>query len=153
MGLDVYVYTDLKRVNASYKGEDRLTLYPEYDQGDGLAGTYRAVETGHFHAGSYSGYNYFRNQLTQFAYNMPAKDLWESSIESGPFYEIINFTDCDGHIGPTTSAKLYNDFEQYYEKAKTYDSDIGNYSFKGRYENFMNFFKIASENNGVVIFA
>ena len=68
----------------------------------------------HFRAGSYSGYNQFRNLLAQAFHGVDAEEIWsdENSFEGTPFYEMINFSDCDGVFGPTDSAKLYQDFEE-----------------------------------------
>ena len=37
---------------------------------------------------------------------------------TGPFYELINFTDCDGTIGPEVAAKLARDFAEWDERAQ-----------------------------------
>lgn len=57
-----------------------------------------------FRAGSYSGYNRFRNLLSAFANTM------EGQSEDLPFYKLIHFSDCGGCIGPRVSARLHKDF-------------------------------------------
>lgn len=62
-----------------------------------------------FCAGSYSGYDNWRNWLATIAGYQSADYVW-SNITEGPFFELINFSDCEGTIGPAYSAKLYKDF-------------------------------------------
>lgn len=94
-----------------------------------------------------------------------------------PFLELIHFSDCEGIIGPKTSAKLYKDFEKYRDKFKkeskerTRKENEDQYGdllktfgkerlekFLARenqailiYDDFMSAFETAS-NNGVVLF-
>lgn len=44
-----------------------------------------------------------------------AASAWAAT--GGPFWELINFSDCEGVLGPATSAKLAGDFATWQEKA------------------------------------
>lgn len=67
-----------------------------------------------FRAGSYSGYNWWRKQLSQCALEMEPDEVWEGGAADGaPFVELIDFPDNEGVIGPETSAKLLADFEEH----------------------------------------
>ena len=55
------------------------------------------------------------NELATLAGYAGADDAWERT--DGPFWELINFSDCEGVIGPKTSAKLAGDFAAFQEKA------------------------------------
>lgn len=78
---------------------------------------YQYEEEYGFRAGSYGGYNEWRNSLALLAgYARGAESAWAGEV--GPFYELINFSDCEGTIGPVTSAKLAREFEQFTEAAK-----------------------------------
>jgi hypothetical protein len=68
----------------------------------------------HFRAGSYSGYNHWREQLCAAALGVHPKEVWEdpASFDGRPFVELINFADNEGAIGPKTSAKLLADFQR-----------------------------------------
>lgn len=69
-----------------------------------------------FRAGSYGGYNAWRNLLAEVIRGKTAKELWALPDSHEPFNELINFSDSEGYIGPITSAKLAKDFEDYGEK-------------------------------------
>lgn len=73
-------------------------------------GVYQAVETMGFRAGSYGGYNEWRDWLARAAGYRSARSLWEKREQPGPFAELINFSDCEGVIGATVAAKLARDF-------------------------------------------
>lgn len=70
---------------------------------------------GSFRAGSYGGYNEWRDDLAQaIGWLSGARGAWESGEEYGPpFMELINFSDSQGYIGPEISEKLYQDFVNY----------------------------------------
>jgi hypothetical protein len=82
----------------------------------------------HFRAGSYSGYAEWREQLAKLAGYPSVADATEPVPQSkhghthsagawgmteGPFWELINFSDCEGTIGPKVAAKLLRDFIEY----------------------------------------
>lgn len=73
-----------------------------------------------FHAGSYSGYSVYRNHLsTCFLGRGRVVENWldedgywdwlDALPEGTPFYELINFADNEGCIGPIASEKLYKE--------------------------------------------
>ena len=75
---------------------------------------YQVRHRGNFRAGSYSGYSSFRNWLCQFATGSAPERIWEGPYDAGdsrPFFQLINFSDCEGTIGATACAKLARDFE------------------------------------------
>jgi len=65
-----------------------------------------------FRAGSYSGYNKWRDELARRALDLPAATVWEdpSRFVEAPFFELINFSDCEGTIGPDAASDLATDF-------------------------------------------
>lgn len=121
-----------------------------------------------FRAGSYSGYNWWREQLSIMAGYESANEVWENNNLNtrylklneingeenvfGPFVELINFSDCEGVIGPEISKKLYKDFVDFDEKAKEYkmDKDYENY-FYTKYCEWKEAFRVASD-GGLVHF-
>ena len=132
-----------------------LKKFAQYD-------TTSESETGHFRAGSYSGYNQWRNELAIIAGYDSAEQVWEDfdsnirlvklkriegeNAKLKPFYEIINFSDAEGLIGPEICKKLYQDFIDFDDKAKEKDSWI--------YEKYLKWkeaFKVASD-DGLVAF-
>jgi len=69
---------------------------------------YSFADKQRFRAGSYSGYGEWRNSLATVAGFRSARHAWENA-HSGPFFELLNFADNDGVIGPEVSAKLARD--------------------------------------------
>jgi len=89
---------------------------------------YRSEECDDFRAGSYGGYNRWRDELAKLAgwpritheeygrdQHSYAASAWRAT--EGPFWELINFSDCEGVIGAAVSAKLARDFADYQRKA------------------------------------
>jgi hypothetical protein len=66
-----------------------------------------------FAAGSYSGYNRWREILSFVALDVVPEVVWENVDEYAgkPFVELINMADNEGAIGPVTSRKLAMNFE------------------------------------------
>ena len=65
-----------------------------------------------FGAGSYSSHNRFRNILAQCTLGVKADTVWEAYdiYMNQPFFNFINFSDCEGMIGPSYSEALFEDF-------------------------------------------
>lgn len=76
-----------------------------------------------FRAGSYTGYSSWRGHLALFAKKFATNDK--------DFSELINFSDCEGVIGPIISAKLAADFN----KNKDFLEDFSNKTFADSPEN------------------
>lgn len=158
MGLDITAYKDIQKVTGAYvlDGEpvdgagneldynSHVTICinePFKDRADDLIdGTVCTFsEAFEFRAGSYSGYSIWREKLAELA-NWPKV--------KGPFWELICFSDCEGVIGPKTSAKLAKDFADYQKKADDHKDDY----FRERYNDWRKAFEMASQ-NGMVDFS
>ncbi len=74
-----------------------------------------------FSAGSYSGYNNWREQLSQLMLGVKPETVWRNpdQFKYSPFVELIHFSDCEGSIGPDTSRKLHHDFMDHMDIAAT----------------------------------
>lgn len=162
MGLDITAYKQIQKVEAIddggdfyVKGTDDLvdfhaTINPDFkERAEDIEDNscYSAVDSFGFKAGSYGGYNAWRNSLARIAGYKKVdgrfdSGAWES--REGAFYELINFSDCEGVIGSSVSKKLYQDFLSFDEKA----TQEGEY-FYPTYINFMTAFKFASESGAV----
>lgn len=170
MGLNITAIADIgEKVANNWIGWRTETDYPDDDvcfiseghhsrQAEGYDGVYLQDGLTHkFAAGSYIGYNTFRGFLTQAIYGKDPEEIWTESSDVGwgdPFYEIIDFTDCNGVVGPETSAKLFQDFDEYEEQFKNYaQENCENKCEKivRLYGRFRAAFKVASD-TGVVIF-
>ena len=164
MGLDISYYQNLQFDSPDSDDDDDkyetglIHLYMVQggvDRSDGLqTGWYKGERGGNFRAGSYSGYNEWRNQLSLCMLNLSAEKIWESEPDDGgssgrPFVELIHFSDCEGFIGPKTSAKLAADFAANEVKAQRYSEAQGEDWFYTKYKDWMAAFQCASS-NGIV---
>lgn len=162
MGLDIYAASKIQRRPGDYDGEGfYVGSQPDEfaAQADGLEpGSYDYERALDFRAGSYSGYNTWRNQLAELAgypavrhesSYKPSEELYAAGAwkaKGGPFWELINFSDCEGVIGATTSTKLAKDFAEFQAKADAHPSDW----FRACYADWRKAFELASQEGAVV---
>ena len=179
MGLDISYASKInfeKRREPDFEEMDQngVFLYPNdsfLDQSEGIKGGEYISEgiQGSFRAGSYSGYSSWRRTLAKMI-GWEIEDLWQhvgTLVQRNenlndvlnesdelkvdiPFVELLNFSDCEGFIGPKTSAKLHADFLEWDEKAKVSDPFKGGYFYE-TYKEWTEAFKVASD-GGCVIF-
>lgn len=156
MGLDITAYKNLKVVENPQVDEDGELLNWETEwqpgvsmewsekhfpgRGEGI--DYKAVytwEEGYgFHAGSYSGYNWWRSKLEEFA-------------EGDSFQELINFADNEGVIGPVVSKKLLKDFTENEERVVKFADTLGDKGewWINKYKEWEKAFEMAADNGAV----
>lgn len=107
-----------------------------------------------FQVGAYSAYGDWRNKLANVIGYEVADDVWENyGEEEGkdlPFYELINFSDCDGLIGPVVSAKLADDFETFDELAFACSESGAWEDWYELYKKWKTAFKVAADRGAVV---
>lgn len=153
MGLDITYYQNVKQLDCVFDAngepidpQTRQPLPGEWTQAyvnpdfasraDDIQdqAVYAYERDGRFRAGSYSGYNWWREKLAEFAGYKPTKverhgksemrfDQGAFEVEKGPFWELICFSDCEGVIGGSTCAKLSRDFEEHAARAATFDEE------------------------------
>ena len=139
-----------------------------FGQSDGIKnGSYNTASDskhGSFRAGSYSGYNAWRRSLAEligYDYDQVIESVQRSIRRNDnlnkvlgeseeaevriPFIELLFFSDCEGFIGPETSAKLAKDFADWEEKASKDDF------LYGRYQEWKEAFETASDGGCVVL--
>ena len=179
MGLDISYASKInfeKRREPDFEEmhQNSVFLYPNdslLDQSEGIKNGEYISEgiQGSFRAGSYSGYSNWRRTLSKMI-GWEIENLWlhvgtlvqrnenlndvlnesdELKVDI-PFVELLNFSDCEGFIGPKTSAKLHADFLEWDEKAKVSDPFKGGYFYE-TYKEWTEAFKVASD-GGCVIF-
>ncbi len=70
--------------------------------------------TEHLHD-SYGGHSFFRELLARTVLHVEPEEVWNnpSDYVNAPFYELINFSDCEGVIGPIAADDLQADFEHF----------------------------------------
>lgn len=127
--------------------QDKDSDWPQREgMPDGLYAV--SVKRFRFEVGSYSEYNAWRKRLARLMLNLSDLQVWNAgdSLAGRPFVELINFSDCEGFIGPKTCAKLSADFAAYQAKA-----DTGSAQFREYYGDWQKAFALASD-GGVVKF-
>lgn len=170
MGVDITAYKQLQEQNCvcDEDGEPiddvdydwvKFYLNPDFPgRADDIKDetVYRYTDSEDMLSISYGGYNRLRNQLAELAgyplgqyeqygqmYDSYCCDCWNG--KTGPFSEIINFSDCEGVIGTAISAKLAKDFADFQEKA-----DLrGDSQFKKFYAGMRKGFEAASDGGAV----
>ncbi len=172
MGLDITAYSRLIKANIvlNEDGEPRLEdwqthtkawIHPDWpERGDRLQheAWYTYEDEFGFRAGSYSSYNDWRETLARLA-GYPATETESASFGSrllhsaacwngatGPFSELIDFSDCEGTLGPEVSKKLLADFIEFDEKARHVAG-----RFYERYQEWKQAFALAAD-GGMVCF-
>lgn len=174
MGLDITAYRNLGPTDID------VTTYEEFEEHDdgamifvpeqtlnsvenhwpgrteGLtAGVHTYADCHCFRAGSYGGYNAWRDDLARYAGYGSAGAVWNGDVDATAFLELINFTDCDGIIGPVVAAKLAVDFTENEEviRAKvTAERDDHDAAYwMQRYDNWKIAFEMAAQ-GGMVEF-
>lgn len=169
MGLDITAYQQLSPAPAEWIGPDGEVIDERYDEvfrfygdnadfpgrGAGLEpGAYLYEVADGFCPGPYSRYNRWREALAQMVgypatngrgdYHQHSAGAWAAT--AGPFWELINFSDCDGVIGPTVAAKLARDFQTWdAAAAERVDAD----DFYGMFTKFRRAFEMAAQGGAV----
>lgn len=156
MGLDISAYehviyeNDGRAVEDPSEGFVRLSHGTAFEErGNGLAaGLYRHEgETIGFPCGPYSSYGEWRARLCRAILSVEPQAVWqnEEQFAAEPFYELINFSDCEGVIGPLSSGRLAAAFKENREKfaliADGYDLKL--------YDNFASAFALAAHDGAV----
>ena len=168
-GLDVSAYEELTKVvdpRVDKRGdpvddEAEIRLYaadfPERMDVLEDKAIYRFRRKHGFGVGSHTWYNKWRNELAKLAGYAPTavtsagkseprydETVWK--LSSGPFYELIHFSDAEGTIGPKSSAKLHRDFVAFRKRAMGHPDK----AFRDTYLEFEKAFGLASKNGAVV---
>lgn len=165
MGLDISYYKDMKFIREDIEDDDYndgiTSVYvnpsfPDVNQHDGMvSGLYSHGEGGGFRAGSYGGYNRWREQLCDMAHGVLPEYVWHNfdNYRGLSFAELIHFSDCEGVIGPKTSAKLAADFADWQDRAEKYATTIKDeYDrewFLRKYAEWRKAFEFASQDGAV----
>jgi hypothetical protein len=92
-------------------------------------------------------------------YGQTSEVVWmnKDAFEGRPFYELIDFSDCEGIIGPEVSEKLHSDFETNRPNMIKYcldnfiNDDTAYDNVMEIYDDFTKAFKLASK-DGLVLF-
>lgn len=161
MGLDVHAYEivewvgDFDEAAASVNGirdefvcvEDDLMRRPA----ELRVGCYKTSgKEFYLRAGSYSGYNRWREWLCQSMLGVEPTEIWSNPEKwaGKPFFELIHFPDDRGVIATTVCGKLAIDFLTYQDRARKADMEGFNFRL---YEKWATAF-ILTTGRGIVEF-
>lgn len=168
MGLDIIVYSnvvEIENVTLDEYGYADYNVHPTANKAfvldESFARSLRGLKDGawyepsdesdtmSFRAGSYSGYNDFRYNLCVAALNVDPKEIWSDpeKYQDEPFFELINFADNEGTIGPDAARDLAYDFavqrDEIYPQLDDYSQE--------KYDLWQEACEMARE-NGMIIF-
>ncbi|KVN82401.1 hypothetical protein [Burkholderia ubonensis] len=168
-GLDITAYSGLKIVESPVLSSDGMPQrenqvilesgdFPERFRGLESGKVYQFESSFDFRAGSYSGYNAWRNKLAKLAGYQPSTSVRNDVVElrydetawkldHGPFWELIDFSDAEGTIGPDVCRKVYQDFVQYRDQA----AQVADAYFYESYGDWMKAFEMCA-NHGAIVF-
>lgn len=163
MGLDATWYRGLKkRDDVIFDGDGEPTNvdsfvrpyvnddFPLSAKGVEHRAIYEYVANGDAFSGAYSAYNRWRDWLAKLAgypeseyeqfdkkWKSYAASAWNGLVdETAPFYYLVNFSDCEGVIGPAACAKLAKDFAEWDGRAQA-AQDMGILRGLGYYEVYL----------------
>lgn len=169
-GLDVTAYERLTIVSSPIfdsdgepRGPNQVKLAPvafaERFAGLIAGKVYRYESAFAYRAGSYSGYNYWRNELAKLAgnegtlyksFNGKTEVRYDATVwntKRGAFWELIDFSDAEGVIGPIVCKRVYKDFLQYQVAASKHPDEY----FRASYQDWMKAFSMCA-NDGAIVF-
>lgn len=174
MGLDISAYKKIQKIDAVFDQEGepidpqtreeldnvvRFYVNPDFNgRADDIENraVYRYEDSYGFCAGSYSGYNWWREELAQLS-GWPltkSKSYFDESTNhaagawkanGGPFWELISFSDCEGVLGTSVCAKLAKDFAEYQSAADKHKEEW----FRDRYCEWRKVFELAADGGAV----
>ncbi len=161
MGLDITAYSQLKDTGRPIDwAVDEVNAYIPHNHQDfakrcveftpGNAFEYEGEL--HAHIGRYIAFGQWREKLAVLAgyspvigsYRPYSAGAWAST--EGPFWELINFTDCDGVLGTAVCQKLAKEFTDYEASARL----LGDEDFLYTYLQFKAAVELASDGGAVV---
>ena len=158
MGLDIVAFNKIEPVKELKKdGENESSINLDYVRQtfphvvpDLIKNKYYLIdEAKSFRAGSYSFYSLWRQELSLFAIQQKIK---VDKFELLPFEEMINFSDCEGLIGPAISEKLYKDFLIFEKLAEKHNpKKMNQEDWLANYQDFKEAFG-AARRKGAVLF-
>ena len=114
MGLDIMVFEKVEKSDIQEYEDGRIHIDNNFHQNPDIEpGWFNTEgESSSFRVGPYSYYNKFRDALCYAIHGVSSQEFWlnSNSYIGKPFYELIEFSDCDGVFGPQACYKLSKDF-------------------------------------------
>lgn len=132
---------------AAYVASVSMQEFPEHATGLEPNGVYSFDEKFTFEAGSYSGYQEWREWLAETVFGVSARVIWDNPQKyvGQPFVELIDFSPTEGYINASISAKLAKDFADHQAVSDNHPDEMD----RQRYNGFRKAFEIASDSGFV----
>lgn len=151
MGLDITVYKNIEPTQDEdycFKAFQIEGLKESRMKNLKAGQEYNGENVFSFRAGSYGGYNAFRNELAKLS-GLDDRTIWANpeKYKDVPFYELINFSDCEGVMDWETAAVLCEDFIENFNKAM----DNFDQYYMSKYKDWSTALELAKE-KGVIVF-
>lgn len=104
-----------------------------------------------FRAGSYIYYDEFRRALCRAALDTDLETIWNDpdTWADKPFFELLNFADNEGSIGPVAAAALAEDFTTLDEEVTLLFTDLDH---QRSYQEWKSALRLAAD-TGMVVFS
>lgn len=166
MGLDVAFFRQIRQVVPEPpppRRHDQHVLFTASELGateegwpgftDGIKpGVYAFSQFGDFSAGSYTGYDEWRQRLARFACGKSLERVWGENPK-GAFAELLCFADDSGVIGARVAGKLAKDFAEHDERAAAYAAaKAWGDDWLALYRDFKNAFLVASDGGAIYFY-
>lgn len=156
MGLDVSVYQNIK-VRDLEDEDDYDYEFQAFVPAPQWEHKIKNLNNGAYYTGDsvgdlrsgYGSHYGFRVALCEIMYRTENEWIHGELNENMPFYELIDFSDCEGCLDWEISEKLYNDFISNHEAAMRYFKVKPN--FKDKYIEWTEIFRLGKD-KGVVSF-
>jgi hypothetical protein len=159
MGLDITAYKNVEFIEeladveeyenkydwqAKFDFVSRHQDFPDRLPPIRIQAVYKYEDNFGFRAGSYSGYNLWREQLSLMALGVMPEIVWKnaSRYAGQPFFELIHFSDCEGTMGTDVCKKLLKDFQVFQARANQNDDPW----FIEKYNDWLKAFEFAADN-------
>lgn len=112
-------------------------------------------EVGDVPSMSYGSYGSFRRELSLASTGKKDSEVWEEVANMpeeesypNPMYHIINFSDCEGYIGPKAVTEMASFLEANVDKIRKHFKDHADDWYLGRFEYFLECVVDTSKKNG-----
>lgn len=112
---------------------------------------YKVTGDSHRYDSSYTSYGNFKNLLALFTTNRTYFEMCDdlTAFKDTPFYEIFDFGDNEGFIGPEVSAELNTDFKQWRDGFKKFIKE--DFYLLEKYDDLLHVYEKGAD-NGIVSF-
>ena len=151
MGLNISAYSNIRFLHNNIGDSKGAYLYVNEhfkDRADGLVdGYYDFDEEYYFRAGSYSGHSKCRELAAKALGFTVIEEYWDECTPETPLYDLLNFSDCEGTIGPLCAKRLYESITKH--KTRILERVGENQYFLGWLEDFQRAAKLAMQNGAI----